>query len=114
MKRRVSIEVGEALAVRGVLFALDNQLNISVFETDSSVIVDALNRSHVSGVFGPLINEILNLNEHLRDSLYSFGPRVGNGVAHRLDKLAMEVNINCNWTDAISLIIFSLVTKDLY
>ncbi|KAK3230321.1 hypothetical protein Dsin_002202 [Dipteronia sinensis] len=86
-----SPQVAEATAIlRGISFAIDSGLLLTVFESDAKVVVDLINSGTAPrDETGTVIADILRLI-HSHHFQVSFAPRSANMIAHSLAKLSFS------------------------
>ncbi|KAK9094579.1 hypothetical protein Scep_026048 [Stephania cephalantha] len=85
----------------GVVFANELMIYNRVFESDSACVVELISNLHELGPLGQLINEIVQLGGSPHWDRFQFIYRVGNQVAHCLEKLAIDHNICDTWKKAM-------------
>ncbi|KAL8103570.1 hypothetical protein AgCh_027952 [Apium graveolens] len=86
----------EALSLREALSWIKQWRRTKcIFETDSKLLVDALNGVRGRTYFDTIVSDCLELVKHFDDVLFAFTYRSANNVAHMLARVAVRSHFHC-------------------
>ena len=92
------VETTEALAIEaGILLAAEKKLPQVLIESNSLIVIQAMNSGSCHGIIGPVIHGILNLLNQFRSWKVLHLKRDYNKVAHELAQYVRKAGMSQTW-----------------